>query len=112
MSNLFVGVILVAGAAAIYFLVRIIIAAVKKNPVEPFAKKLGIAVAVGIVGFVAFGVTQTPEERAAILAQKEAREKAEAGKKLSDQKLVADKAAEQKASEPPSVNHRSTSKMK
>mgnify|MGYP002624506895 CR=1 FL=1 len=96
MSNFFIGVVLMAGAAVVYFLVRVIIAAVKKNPVEPFVKKLGIAVAVGIAGFVAFGVTQTPEERAAIQAQKEAREKAEADK---GQKDVEEKTAEQKARE-------------
>ena len=98
MSNLFVGVILLAGVAAVYFLVRVIIAAAKKNPVEPFAKKLGIAVAIGIVGFVAFGVTQTPEERAAIQAQKEAREKSEGGRDsaqaVEEAKVAGEKARE------------------
>ncbi|MBQ4494433.1 MAG: hypothetical protein II968_01565 [Selenomonadaceae bacterium] len=54
MSNVFVGVILLSGVAAVYFLIRVIIAAVKKEPVAPVAKKIGIAIAVSIVGFVGF----------------------------------------------------------
>ena len=62
MSNVFVGVILLAVAAAIYFLIRMIIAAIKKESVTPLTKRLGIAVVAIIVGFVGFGITQTPEE--------------------------------------------------
>lgn len=106
MSNVFVGVILLSGVAAVYFLIRVIIAAVKKAPVAPVAKKIGIAIAVGIVGFVGFGVTQTPEERAEIKARQEARQQAEADKKVADEKAAEEKriadekaAAERKAQE-------------
>lgn len=91
MSKVFVGVILLAAVAAIYFLIRMIIAAVKKEPVAPITRKLGIAIVAGIVGFVAFGITQTPEEKAEIKAKQEAREKAESDKRLAEEKAAEEK---------------------
>lgn len=91
MSNVFVGVILLAAAAAVYFLIRMIIAAAKNESVAPLTKRLGIAVVAIIVGFVGFGITQTPEEKAEIKARQEAREKAETDKLLAEQKLLEEK---------------------
>lgn len=101
MNNLFIGVILLAGLAAVYFLARAIIALVKKEPAGAFGKKMVAALAVVIIGFVGFGATQTPEQKAAIKAKQEAKAQAEADKKVAEQKAAEEKrlADEQAAKE-------------
>lgn len=99
MSNVFVGVVLLAGLAAVYFLARAIIAMVKKELAGVYAKKMVVAIAVGIIGSVGVAMSQTPEQKAEIKARQEAREKEEADKKLAEQKVAEEKRLAQEQSD-------------
>ena len=54
----------IALAFALYYLVRIIISAVKHTDKSPYLKGLGISVAGVVACFALFAVTETPEQKA------------------------------------------------
>lgn len=100
MSNVFVGVALLAILAGIYFIGRTIAALVKKEPFGVFVKRIFIAAAVVIVAAVGSSATQTPEQKAAIEAKREAKAQAQADKQTAELKAAEEKRiAEEKAAE-------------
>lgn len=96
---------LIALLASGYFLVRFIIAKVRKQPTDSFKKKLIASVIATVVTLVGFNVTRSPEQIAAHNEKVEAERKATEEKKLADEKaaeekrLAEQKTAEQKAQE-------------
>lgn len=91
MSNVFVGVALLAILAGIYFIGRIIVALVRKEPFGVFVKKIFIAAAVVIVAAVGSSATQTPEQKAAIEEKREAKAQAQADKQTAGLKAAEEK---------------------
>lgn len=102
MNSLMSFVFLVALLASGYFLIRLIIATVRKQPTDSFKKKLIASVLAAVVALVGFNVTRSPEQIAAHKEKVEAEHKAAEEKKLADEKaaeekrLANEKAAEEK----------------
>ena len=100
MSNVFIALVLLAILSGVYYLVRAIMALVKKEPAGVYGKKMVAAIAAVIIFAAGSVMTQTPEQKAEIQARKEARAKEEADAKLAEQKSAEEKLlAEQKALE-------------
>ena len=99
--NIFLSLICLAALiAGAYFLVRLIIVAVRKQDKAGYLKKLIASVVVLIAASVGVYQTRTPEQIAAQQAKIEAEKKATEEKRLADEKFTEEKRiAEQKAAE-------------
>ena len=84
MENLFMLIVLASLLVAIVFLILWAIGKAKKVP-NTHGKKAGIALLVGVVSYIGFGITHTPIEKA------------------KDNKPVQQEVAQQEATQPPSV---------
>ena len=98
MNDVCGALILLAFVACAYFLVRLIISFIKKGEKKYYAKRLAAAFAVVIAASIGFSMTQTPEQKAAYQAKREAQQKEAEEKKAAEEKAAADKkAADEKA---------------
>lgn len=79
---------LLAGA---YFIIRLVITFIKKGDKKYYLKRLAAAFAVLVVAIIGFSVTQTPEQKAAYQAKREAQQQLEAEKKAAEDKAKAEK---------------------
>ncbi len=91
MNNLLTLICLVASIAGIYFLARLIIAAIRKQPKSLYLKNLALSFVVVIIASVGVYQTQTPEQIAARQAKIDSEQKAETEKKLAEQKAAEEK---------------------
>ena len=100
MNSLMSFAFLIALLASGYFLIRFIIATVRKQPTDLFKKKLIASVLATVVTLVGFNVTRSPEQIAAHKEKVEAEHKAAEEKKLADEKAAEEKRlADEKAAE-------------
>ena len=100
MNSLMSFAFLIALLASGYFLIRFIIATVRKQPTDLFKKKLIASVLATVVTLVGFNVTRSPEQIAAHKEKVEAEHKAAEEKKLADEKATEEKRlADEKAAE-------------
>lgn len=88
MNILLTLVFLLSLLAGGYFLVRLVIAAIRKQPTATYGKKLIVAVVLMIVAPVGVYQTQAPEPLAERKAEVEAEQKAAEEKKLADAKAA------------------------
>ena len=84
MSKVFAGTAMLAVLAGIYFIGRAIVALVRKEPLGVFVKRIFIAAAVVVVASVGSYLVQTPEERAAIQAKREAKAQTDTDKRIAE----------------------------
>ncbi|MBR2733802.1 MAG: hypothetical protein IKD80_06090 [Selenomonadaceae bacterium] len=100
MNNLMSMICLGALLAGAYFLVRFIIATIRKQDKSPYLKKFIASVIVVVTASIGVYQTRTPEQIAAQQAKMEAENKAAEDKRLADVKAEeARKVAEQKIAE-------------
>ena len=74
-----------------YFIIRLVITFIKKGDKKYYLKRLVAAFAVLVVALIGFSVTQTPEQKAAYQAKREAQQKLEAERKAAEEKAKTEK---------------------
>ncbi len=92
MNSIFTLGIVVALVVGAYFLIRIVIAAIKKQEKTQFVRGLGASVIAIVICFAGFTMTQTPEQKAATEAKIAAKKQAEEAQRIAAEKAAAEKA--------------------
>ena len=95
MNDAFGWLMLISLLAGAYFIIRLVITFIKKGDKKYYLKRVAVAFAVLVAALIGFSVTQTPEQKAAYQAKREAQQKLEAEKKAAEEKAKAEKQVEE-----------------
>ena len=93
MNSLLTLVCLVALVAGVYFLIRLIMAAIRSQPKSGYLKGLIASVIIVLVGSIGVAQTRTPEQIAAHQAKVDAEKKTTENKKSAEEKHLAEQKA-------------------